>query len=193
MRNGTPWGYAWQLDGKEVSGESKLSWKFGPSGVLDLYLKSKSGLPEGSYNLQIQLQNKVVQEGKFVIGSAKPVDTPQKPSKNQSQGVTITGAVIDSSTRRRIQGAAVVFLVPGSTVDDFDSDKSKGKADTVLSYGVTNSSGIFTIQTPLPRDQSYSVIVGAKGYSRIAEDDALTIELTDPDLVELDPIELDRL
>ena len=128
-----------------------------------------------------------------MVGSAKPVNTPQKPAKSQSQDVTVTGTVIDSSTRRPIQGAAVVFLVPGKTVDDFDSDNSKGKADTVASYGITNASGVFTIRNPLARGESYSVIVGAKGYRRIAEDDALPIEQTDPELVELDPIELDRL
>ena len=61
------------------------------------------------------------------------------------------------------------------TVDDFDADKSKGKANTVLSYGTTDADGTFTIDTPLPRGDVYTAIVGAKGYQRIAEDDALEI------------------
>jgi S1-C subfamily serine protease len=192
MGDGAPWAYSWQLDGKEVSGQQNLSWSFGQSGVLDLYLKSKSGLPEGSYNLQVSLQGRVAQEGQFVVGSAKPANTPQKPARSQAQDVTVSGTVLDSSTRRPIQGAAIIFLIPGKTVDDFDNDDSKGKADTVASYGITNASGAFTIETPLARGETYSVIVGAKGYRRIAEDDALPIEDSDPDLLELDPIELDR-
>jgi hypothetical protein len=192
MRNGLLWGYAWQLDGKTVNGDEDLSWEYGASGVLDLYLKSKNGLPEGSYSLQVSLGDKVAQEGQFIIGSAKPKDTPQKPSLAKPEGVTLTGSVIDSSTRRPISGAVVVILIPGMTVDDFDADNSKGKADTVLSYGIANASGVFTAETPLPRGEVFSVIVGAKGYQRIAEDDALEITEDDPDLVELDPIELDR-
>lgn len=86
-----------------------------------------------------------------------------------------------------------MVLLPGMTVDDFDNDDSKGKADTVLSYGIANASGIFTLETPLPRGEVYSVIVGIKGYQRIAEDDALEITEDDPDLIELDPIEMERL
>ncbi len=78
------------------------------------------------------------------------------------------------------------------TVDDFDNDDSNGKTDTVLSYGVTNSQGQFTTNTPLPRGEVYTAIVGAKGYQRIAEDDALEIAEDDPDVIQLDTLELDR-
>jgi len=63
----------------------------------------------------------------------------------------------------------------------------------VLAYGVTDTEGLYTIDRPLPRGDVYSAIVGAKGYERIAEDFALEITEDDPDLVELDPLELERL
>lgn len=192
MNDGLPWGFAWLLDGKEVFGNHDLSWKYGASGVLNLYLRSKNGLPEGSYALQVLLDGKVAQEGQFVVGSAKPKDLPQKPAPLAPKGVTVTGSVIDHSTRRPIQNAVIVFLIPGKSIADFDADRSEGKAKTVLTYGITNASGAFTVESPLPRGQVFSVIVGAKGYQRIAEDDALEITEDDPDLIELDPIELDR-
>jgi S1-C subfamily serine protease len=192
MRDGAAWGYNWQLNGQDVTGQRDLAWKFGASGVLDLYLRGKNGLSDGAYNLQVLLGSSVISEGQFIVGSAKPKNTPQKPPATKSAGVTITGTIMDASTRRPVSGAIIVFLKPDMTVDDFDADTSAGKADTVASYGIANASGIFTTETPLARSQVYSVIVGAKGYARIAEDEALEIEASDPDLVELDPIELDR-
>lgn len=192
MRNNTAWGYMWQLDGVDVTGQTNLKWNFGASGVLDLYLKGKNGLSDGIYNLQVFLRGNLTQEAQFVVGQPGARAAPQKPAATTSEGVIISGSVIDYSTGRPIQGAIVVFLYPGVTVDDFDNDTSKGKADTVLSYGVTDAQGAFTINNPLPRGEVYSAIVGAKGYQRIAEDDALEITEDDPDYVELDPIALDR-
>ena len=60
------------------------------------------------------------------------------------------------------------------------------------SYGVTNANGVFTSDAPLARGQVYSVVVGAKGYQRIAEDDTLDIYDDEPDIVQLDSIEMDR-
>lgn len=192
MRDGTAWGYMWQLDGKDVTGQTSLRWNFGTSGVLDLYLRGKNGLSDGDYNLQVFLRNELVQEGGFTVGEADRRSTPEKPSTSEDAGVLVSGTIIDHSTRRPIQGALIVFLFPGLTVDDFDDDNSDDKADSVLSYGSTNAKGQFTINTPLPRGEVYTVLVGAKGYQRIAENDALEITEDDPDLIELDPIELDR-
>lgn len=192
LRNGAAWGYQWQLDGQDVTGQESLKWTFGASGVLDLYLKGKNGLTDGAYNLQVFLKGALAQEGQFVVGTAGGAVTPQKPPAQESEGVTITGTILAHSTQRPIQGAIIVFLYPGKTVDEFDNDDSDGKADTVFSYGVTNAQGQFTINTPLPRGYVYSAIVGAKGYQRIAEDDALEITEDDPDVIELDTLELDR-
>jgi hypothetical protein len=78
------------------------------------------------------------------------------------------------------------------TVRDFDRDTRKGKAETVQSYGVTNANGVFTTDAPLARGATYSVIVGARGYQRIAEDHAFILFDDEPDIVQLDPITMDR-
>jgi len=77
-------------------------------------------------------------------------------------------------------------------VADFDRDQSEGKTDSIITYGLADASGLFTTYTPLPRGEVYGAIVGAKGYQRIAEDEALEIRADDPDLLELDPLELER-
>ena len=192
MRDGMAWGYIWQLDGQDATGKDKLKWSFGKSGVLDLYLKGKTGLSDGSYNLQVFLNGKLAQEGQFTVGQTAEPLAPEKPAVDAGSGVVLTGQILDASTKRPIKGAVIVFLKPGATVDDFDADKSQDKADTVYSYGVTAADGTFTLDTPLARGEVYSAVVGAKGYQRIAEDDAIEITQDDPDYIELDPIELDR-
>ncbi len=193
MRDGTSWGYQWQYEGQDVTGESDLAWEFGQSGVVDLSLTGKKGLTDGEYSLQVYLRGDLVQETGFTVGR-KPGNNrpPQKPQKPVDEGVTITGTIIDHATRRPIRDAIVVFLNPGQTVDDFDADSSDGKTETVFAYGVSDAKGIYTLNNPLPRGEVYTVIVGAKGYARIAEDDALEITQDDPDVIELDPLELDK-
>ena len=194
MRDGTSWGYMWQYAGQDITGDMDLKWDFGQSGVADLSLSGKKGLTDGEYNLQVYLRGELVQEGGFTVGR-KPGNNrpPQKPERQADSGVAITGTVIDYATRRPIQSAIIVFLYPGLTVDDFDADESEEKIDTVFSYGITDKKGMYTLNQPLERSEIYSVIVGAKGYVRIAEDDALEITEDDPDVIELDPLELDKL
>lgn len=194
MRDGIDWGYMWQFEGQDITGNTELEWEFGMSGVLDLNLSGKKGLTDGSYNLQVYVRDDLVQEAGFGIGQRPGgVKPSQKPKPAEDRGVTITGTVLDYATGRPIANAIVVFLKSGLTVDDFDEDESDGKVDTVLAYGVTDTEGLYTIDRPLPRGDVYSAIVGAKGYERIAEDFALEITEDDPDLVELDPLELERL
>lgn len=194
MREGIDWGYMWQFEGQDITGDTELEWEFGTSGILDLSLTGKKGLTDGSYNLQVYLRDDLVQEAGFSIGERPSGVRPgQKPQPAGDKGVLITGTVVDYATGRPIANAVVVFLKSGLTVDDFDEDESEGKVDTVLAYGVTDTKGVYTTDRPLPRGDAYSAIVGAKGYQRIAEDFALEITEDDPDLVELDPLQLERL
>ncbi len=193
LRNGTNWGYAWLLDGQNIAGQDSLKWEHGQSGILDLYLSGEKGLPDGQYGLQVFLRGALVQEGGFTVGrQAQGPLQPSKPTPVQDEGVVVSGTVIDHNTKRPIQGAIVVFLRPGVTVDDFDRDQSEGKTDSIITYGLADANGLFTTYTPLPRGEVYGAIVGAKGYQRIAEDQALEIRADDPDLLELDPLELER-
>ena len=194
MRDGMDWGYTWQYEGQDIAGDTEMEWEFGASGILDLSLSGKKGLTDGSYTLQTHIRDALVQEAGFTVGERQANNRPpQKPQPSARDGVVITGTVLDHATQRPIQGAVVVFLFPDLTVDDFDADESEDKSDTVLSYGVTDAEGVYTTDTPLPRGEAYTAIVGAKGYWRIAEDFALEIVDDDPYLIELDPLELDRL
>ena len=192
MRNGASWGYIWQYEGQDAIVETKLKWDQDDSGVLDLSIYSDDVLPDGNFSLQIILNDKVVQQDQFVIGSEDPTETdkPQKPPEAQSEGVLLTGRIVDYDTGKPIADAAIVILQPGKTVADFDAADDVNKV--ILSAGMTDADGKYITLVPLPRGQVYSVIAGKKGYQRLALDDALEISPDDPDVVELEDIGLQR-
>ncbi|MCU0508675.1 MAG: serine protease [Anaerolineae bacterium] len=192
MRDGTDWGYTWQYEGQDVTGEPELEWEFGDSGVLDLSLSGRRGLTDGNYNLQVFLRGDLVQEAGFTVGDDPGGTRPPQPPPAGDDGVKIVGAIIDQATKRPINNAVIAVLFPGLTSDDFDADQTENKEESVYAYGVTGGDGVFVLNRTLERGEVYSVIVGAKGYQRIAEDDALEIFEDDPDVLELDPIEMDR-
>lgn len=192
MRDGTPWGYSWQYEGQDVTGEPELEWEFGSSGILDLSLSGRRGLTDGSYNLQVYLRGDLVQEAEFMVGRDPGKNRPSEPPPTSDDGVTVIGTIIDHATKRPINNAVIAVLAPGMTVDDFDADRTENKEETIYAFGVTGADGAFVLNRPLERGEVYGVIVGSKGYQRIAEDDALEIFEDDPEMLELDPIEMDR-
>ncbi|MFQ5612722.1 MAG: serine protease [Anaerolineae bacterium] len=192
MRDGTSWGYIWQYEGQDVLGEDNLRWNFGPSGVLDLFITHSEGLPDGDFNLQVIISGKIAGEGQFVVGSSNPSDkdAPQAPPAQQSEGVLLTGRIVDYDTGRPIEDAVFIVLQPGKTVADFDD--AADVESVTQSFGFTNSDGEYLTVAPLPRGQVYSIIAGKKGYQRLALDDALEILPNDPDLVEIEDVALER-
>jgi S1-C subfamily serine protease len=190
MKDGVSWSYSWLYEGQEAITEDNLKWDMGDSGNAQLSIYHKEGsLPDGQYGLQVFLRNKLVQEGEFVIGSEKPVDKPKKPVENTSEGVQLTGKIVDADTGKPIKDAALLVLKAGKKVRDFDRSEDMS---TVLSGGMTNVKGIYTTDTPIPRGESYSVLVGAQGYQRLAEDDILSPADDTPDVLELDDIALQK-
>jgi putative serine protease PepD len=188
MRDGTAWGYMWQYEGQDAAGDTELKWEFGKEGVLDLSVSGEEGLPDGQYNLQVYLKGKLVQEGQFVIGNPNPQDTPGKVVP-QTQGVFVGGTIVDYDTRKPIEGAVIAFLIPGKTVKDFDA---KNDTSLIYSFGTTDADGAYVAEVPLERGKTYAVIVGKKGYQRLASDKGLTVAKDDPDFLELKPIALQK-
>jgi hypothetical protein len=138
------------------------------------------------------LRGDLAQEASFAVGQQPGNNRPPQKPPAGDDGVTIVGTIIDHATKRPINSAVIAVLFAGQTVDDFDADRTENKEDSVLAFGVTGTDGSFVLNRPLERGEIYSVIVGAKGYQRIAEDDALEILDDDPEVLELDPIEMDR-
>jgi hypothetical protein len=96
--------------------------------------------------------------------------------------VWIQGRIVDAATGRGIRGAAFVALAPGTTVADFDANPSE---DLFYASGQADAQGYFQLDRALSPEERYSIIVGARGYKRIAEDNLLVEEDSES------PLELD--
>jgi serine protease Do len=128
LRDGISWGYMWQLDGQDVTGQDALRWEHGASGILNLYLTGKTGLPDGIYNLQVYLRGALVQEGGFRVGQQAPGSRrPAKPVLPPDPGVMVSGTVVDYNNRRPIQARSSSSCVPGSLWTTSTATQARGK------------------------------------------------------------------
>ena len=187
MKDGVIYTRTWSLDG-EVVLEKVSAWNFGSKGTFYQSINySGDPLPEGEYGLKLTVGGVVVQTGSALVGERR---TPSQPTPTpQPKGVTLSGYLVDADTGKGIVGGYVLVLKPGISVRQVRQDKL---AEQVAAIGQTDRTGYFRTAPPLPRGYTYSAIALAEGYKTIAEEDALTIEATDPDEVELDPIGMVR-
>jgi hypothetical protein len=100
----------------------------------------------------------------------------------RSSGVLVRGTVRDGNTRNPIKGALVAVLKPGISVKTF---LDVGKESDLLASGTTDSLGQFSLNRPLVRDTTYSLLIVARGYRPIARDD-LRLGARDPDPLRMD-------
>jgi len=168
MEDSQAWSRTWYLDGEAVLSQDE-TWDGGESGNGWLNIYNNGGLPDGAYGLVVWVEGEKVQEGSFTIG--QPGSTlPVQPT---DEGVWIQGSIVDAATGRGIKGAAFVALVPGTTVADFDASPSE---DLLYAIGQADARGYFQLDRALVRGERYSIIIGAKGYKRIVEDNLLVEE-----------------
>jgi S1-C subfamily serine protease len=174
MDDGQAWSRTWYLDGEAALSQDE-TWDGGESGNGWLNIYNNGGLPDGAYDLVVWVGGEEVQEGSFTIG--QPGSTlPVQPT---DEGVWIQGSIVDAATGRGIKGATFVALVPGTTVSDFDANASE---DLFYAVGQADAQGYFQLDQALERGERYSIIVGARGYKRVAKDNLLVEEDTESPL-----------
>jgi S1-C subfamily serine protease len=185
MTDGMEFNYAWTLDGATAYSES-VDWEWGQLGTFYLNLHNEGDpMPEGEYQLTLGLAGEVLQQGTVTVGQA--AQPGARPVSTQDTGVTIYGTIVNADTGAGIPGAFIVVLQPGVTTRQFLHDQ---KDEQVAGFGQTDQDGAYVILPPLPRNNSYGVIIGAEGYELIEADDGFEIGSDVPDTVELDPIAL---
>jgi S1-C subfamily serine protease len=101
-----------------------------------------------------------------------PVLPPRdEPGITVSESVDIMGRIVDAYTEEPLAGAVFVILQAGVTVQEFIDNP---RDSMLLSYSETDYDGFFYCPA-VPLGNSYSVIIGADGYSPIVMDDALEL------------------
>lgn len=158
MSDGLDFRQVWYVDG-EVGLDVTDPWSAGEQGNYWVSANSRSGLPDGSYVLELYVGDELVQEGEFTIGDgAGPAS---------EEGVTVIGQVVDANRRSLpIVEATVVFLKPGVSIEQWARTQ---REEDVLAVGVTDTDGFFQLSGPLQPGETYPVIVVADGYRPIVE------------------------
>jgi hypothetical protein len=174
MTNGAEWTTRWYYEGQEVLA-SPATWDAGSSGTTWVSLFHPDGLPAGLFELEIEVQGEVFQTGSFTVVEGG-VSGPDE--------VSVIGEVFDrNNSRTKIEGALIVFLQPGFTVQDWiDEDFT----DTMV-HGIANSNrnGEFQLDNTVVPGEFYSVVVVHDDYQPILVDDWQIPEDT-PDPYELE-------
>jgi hypothetical protein len=105
-----------------------------------------------------------------------------------ANGVTVTGTLVSADTGEPIAGGHIIILNPGISPTGYAEDPSNPAA--VFADGESDLNGRFEAAPPVSREQSYGVIVIARGYlGKVAENKQFAGP-EDPDVVDLGEIRM---
>jgi hypothetical protein len=110
-----------------------------------------------------------------------PVTLPH-PAADEDQGVTVRGTIVSADTGRGVEGALFVVLQPDVTVEQFLQDFLEEQTYVIAE---TDRDGAFVLDRPIPRGESFGVILGAEGYLPQYENGWLHFDDSDPAEVDL--------
>ncbi len=188
MRDGMKWGVVWQYNGQvAIDQRNDGTWKNGAKGTTGVSLALDQGLPDGNYDLQLYINNKVVQQGSFVVGNPTADPTPQPPTNNGDTGVTLKGQIVDADTQKGIPNALILILKPGVKLSNLTNANLQ---QNTAAAGQADQAGFYITAPGIARGKKYSVLVLADKYQPGTFEDGLTIGASDADLLEVDPIPL---
>jgi hypothetical protein len=99
---------------------------------------------------------------------------PSAPPVQSQDQVYLQGQAVDSDTGRGVGGAQLFFLKPGLSASDAAADDNI-TTNEVITIGTADNSGFYRSEAAVPRGQTYSVIVVARGYRPIIADDGVEV------------------
>jgi S1-C subfamily serine protease len=161
VTNGTPWRTVWYYEGQSVLDEEAL-WDLGAAPTQWVSLSHPEGLPAGEFALELYCNGELQQQGEFQISEGS--------SRGDDDEVEVIGTVTDrANSRRHIEGALVVFLQPGVTIDDWVA--ADFSDSLVHASGTSDRNGDFRLNAKVTPGQSYSVVAVHDDYEPVGEDD----------------------
>lgn len=102
---------------------------------------------------------------------------PAAPQTKSDDLVYIQGKITNADTGRGVEGAQVFVLKVGTSATQAAADDTI-TSNEVLTMGTSDANGTYQTQAPVPRNQTYSVIVLASGYRPILADDGVSVPRT---------------
>lgn len=164
---GTIWRMRWYVD-NTVFYDRVMPWNNAESG--DAYLVELTApdlLPDGTYRLELSIDNVVLQSKEIQLGIGQlPIDP-----FTRAEGVQLRGQVIDSSTREGIADLTVVIISEQFSIADYQALQNQ-----VYALATTDRNGNFQVDRPLQFGAPYSMLIAADGYLPIAADGVVVDE-----------------
>jgi S1-C subfamily serine protease len=117
-------------------------------------------------------------------------DTPGDTPAPATSGVILSGRIIDANTKRGVPGALLIILQPGVTYKQFQSSGFDEKL--VATIGTADRNGKYQTSPEIERGQSYTVVVGAKGYTPRTFENGLEVANDDPDVTNIEDIPIKK-
>ncbi len=111
---------------------------------------------------------------------------PEAPSATSADDVTVTGTIVSADTGQPIGGAWFIVLKPEVPVSDFLG----GNQEAVYSFATSSANGQFQLTNPIVRGQGYGVLVIARGFLNMSEDNKVLAAADAPAVVTLPPIQM---
>lgn len=177
LRHGTPWSAVWMSDGKIII-EQEDTWDDGEEGRKAVKISNRKGVPDGEYHLVLGIAGNVVLEGKMVVGRGE-----------DDLDSELSGRVVDAGNDQGIGGALVVVLKPNASLREF---LEKRKERDVASSTETERDGRFVLPDQLAKNQSYSLVVAARGYEPLTVEHALRVGPDAPEKANIGDVHLQR-
>ncbi len=158
----TTWTYRWFLDGRLVASRTQ-EWDVGGVGAnYYLGLTSSNSLPEGSYAVEVLVENQPKFSETVSIGAGTQ---PLEGEETDAGEVFISGTVTDALTGEGIAGALVFLLNV-----EFESPQFLFREDQILTQAITDRDGRFTWTRGILNANFYTLYVFAEGYITVLED-----------------------
>ena len=106
-------------------------------------------------------------------------DVELQPSAIEApaEGVQLQSRVLDVVNEAPIRDALVMVLRPGVTARTVDVNRLD---DQVLAYGRSNAAGEVLLRQPVPVPGKYTLMVVARGYEPVIDEDELTLSAQTP-------------
>lgn len=164
---GTLWRMRWSVD-EQPFYDQIVPWSSGENG--DNYitqLSSTSGIPDGTYRMELYIQDVLLGSIEVDIGIGQlPIDPFADPG-----GVNVSGQILDAQTGLGIPNVTFIVISEEFSVADYTA-----LIEQVYTMGTSDRSGRFVLERPLQYEAPYSLYISAYGYAPMTADGFELIE-----------------
>lgn len=155
---GTPWAVRWLVDDQAFF---EVTWPWVTVETGTNFLMSIDDPPDGSYTLQVLVNNLQVLEMVATVGIGQlPIDRFA-----EIEGTIFGGRALDAATQLGIPSVTIILISEDYSVSDFEWNQEQ-----ISALATTDRNGDFQFDRPLSFDTPYSMIIEAEGYIPLTAD-----------------------